>query len=79
MSIPKPVLSAFRVFVYASLANVATFFLAVKNDGTFVNIKAHGAVLLFGEFLALGAALLSLGNNFMEENTDFKVLPNDRP
>lgn len=66
----KPALiRAIRTLLAACLSVLLAFFLAIKEDGTFLNIKAHGEVLLFGFFLALLLAIITLIQNLLEDNT----------
>lgn len=64
---------AIRTTIQAAGAAVLAFYLTVQSDGTFVNIKVHGAVLAFGLFLALVAGVLSLLQNLAEDNSDADV------
>lgn len=57
---------AVRTFLQGCLATLGAFFLAVKGDGTFINIKAHGAVLAYGFFLAGVAAVIAFVQNLIE-------------
>lgn len=64
---------AFRTFLQGVLATFITFFLAVKDDGTFVNIKAHGAVLAFGFFISACAAVVALLQNLLEDRSGLNI------
>lgn len=58
---------ALRTFLQACAGLLLVFFTAVKGDGTFVNLKVHGATLAFGLLLAFGAALVSFIQNLLEQ------------
>lgn len=64
---------AFRTFLQGVLATFTAFFLAVKDDGTFLSISAHGEVLLFGLFLSFCAALISFIQNLLEDRSGLNV------
>lgn len=67
----KPaVIRAFRTALQGCVATLLAFYTAVAGDGTFVNIKARGSVLAFGLFLTAVAALISLLQNLLEDNTE---------
>lgn len=70
MSWKPALIRAVRTLLAACLAVLLSFYLAVKEDGTFINIKAHGEVLLFGFFLALVLAVVTLLHNLLEDNTE---------
>lgn len=57
---------AVRTFLQGCLATLGAFFLAVKDEGTFINIRAHGAVLAYGFFMAALAALIAFIQNLLE-------------
>lgn len=66
----KPALiRAIRTLLQGALATLTAFFLAVKGDGTFLNIQAHGAVLAFGFFLTGCWTVISFLQNLLEDNT----------
>ena len=60
---------AMRTFLQGCLATLMAFYVAVKGDGTFVSIKAHGAVLAFGFFLSGCAAVIAFLQNLLEDHT----------
>lgn len=64
---------AIRTLLQNCLAVLTVFFLAIKGDGTLANIKAHGAVLLYGFVLAGVGALISFLQNLIEQRTNANV------
>lgn len=66
----KPALvRALRTFLQGALATLTAFYLSVKDDGALLDIKAHGAVMAFGFFLAFCAAVISFIQNLLEDHT----------
>jgi hypothetical protein len=62
-----------RALLQGALAVLVTFYTTIKDDGTFVNIKAHGEVLLFACFLVIVWALITFFQNLLEDNTGLNV------
>lgn len=73
MSYKPALIRGLRTFLQGCLATLMAFYLVVKGDGTFVSIEAHGAVLLFGFFLAFVAGLISVIQNFLEDRSTVNI------
>lgn len=70
----KPALiRGLRTFLQGCVATLTAFYLAVKNDGTFISIGAHGEVLAFGFFLSFVAGLIAIAQNLLEDNSSVTV------
>lgn len=64
---------AVRTFLQGCLATLTVFYLAVKSDGTFISISAHGEVLAFGFFLSFVAGVISFLQNLLEDRSSVNV------
>ena len=64
---------ALRTFLQGCLGLLIVFFLAIKGDGTLVNIKAHGAVLLYGFVIVAGTAIVTFLQNLLENLKNLNV------
>lgn len=73
MDIKAALVRAVRTLLQGLAATFLAFQLAVKGDGTFVNIKAHGSVLAFGLFLSVCAAVVAFIQNLLETWRDTTV------
>lgn len=73
MNWKSAVVRGVRTLLQGVLATFLAFFLAVKGDGTFVNIKAHGSVLAFGLFISVCAAIVAFLQNVIEGWTNINV------
>lgn len=75
MNVKNAAIRAFRTFVQGVTAALGVFYVAVQADGKvdIIDIEVNGEVLVFGVFLAAVSALISAGQNLVEDNTDVDV------
>lgn len=65
---------ALRTFAQGAIATLTAFYLAVKDNGTFIDLDAHGEVLAFGFFLSFVAGVISFIQNLLEDRAGVTVI-----